>query len=354
MNPDQNTEPAQPEQPEQPEQPAQGVPQTPVESPETPVIPVEQPAPAPEGSAFGASAFSAPSAPAEPVAANLFGAAPVVSSENPAQPTVIGSSPNSDPLPNPAKKSKKKLIILLSAIVGALIILGAAAIAVYLIFFNVTHDDYQKAYTQATTVQEKLSTDAGISSDTSKESIDSAKTAYADFKTENAKLADLKAIKVDKDIHAKYVTYDAKAKSFISFMDGFLPSYEKFAGVTDQISALSADNSTSSFTSANVQKTIDLLKSADDITDPTLKTFLDTAISVYTEVLPQAKIYETSSSTSSQKLAAISAISDSYDKLSTASSKMSDDLDAKIKDVDPTDSLNALGQTITDKLNKTK
>jgi hypothetical protein len=362
MNP---TDPNQPEQP-QPEQPAPEAPQTPFEPtsvpvevsvPEAPVAPVEQPTPEASQSGFGASSFGTP-APTEAPAANPFGAPvssdapvnPFAAAAAPVAPAIIGSSPNSDPLPTPGGKSKKKLIILISAIVGALIVLGGAALAVYFIFFNVTHADYQKAYDQVSALRDKYSAGDSISSGSSKDTVDAAKTAYADFKTENAKLGDLKALKVDKDLNAKYKAYDTKAKAYIAFGDVFMPSLDRFVAANDQVAALGSGSS--SFTSVNIQKTIDIYKGIQDIGDPTLKAFVDSTVAVYEEILPQIKIYESSSSTSSQKYAAISAISDSSKKISTAGSKMSDDLDAKTKDVSLSDTLNSLGQAVTDKLNK--
>ena len=363
MNP---TDPNQP----QPEQPAPEVTATPVEptrapaeAPFTaaPVTSVEQPAIATSG--FGASSFgtSAPTetptenpietaavnpfgTPATPdAAANPFAAAPVMP---------IGSAPNSDPLPTPGGKSKKKLIILISAIVGALIVLGGAALAIYFIFFNVSHADYQKAYDQVSSLRDKYSAGDSISSGSSKDTVAAAKTAYADFKTENAKLGDLKAFKADKDLSAKYNAYTTKAKAYIDFGDVFIPSLDRFVAANDQVTSLGSGSS--SFTSANIQKIIDIYKGIQDIGDPTLKAFVDSTVSVYEEILPQIKVYESSSSTTMQKYAAISAISASSKKISAAASKMSDDLSAKTKDLSLSDTLNDLGKSVTDKLNKSK
>ena len=351
MNPDPN-QPAQPEQPTDPSQtPVPEASQTPAEP--TPFGPSASEQPAPASAEPAANPFGGTPVSSDAPASNPFGAAPAATPVTPAGPTTIGSSPNSDPAPDfNAKSKKKKLIILISVIVGALVILGGAAIAVYLMFFNVTHADYQKAYDQVSAVRDKYSADDSISSGSSKDTIDAAKTAYADFKTESAKLGDLKALKVDKDLNAKYKAYQAKEKDYIAFGDVFIPSLDSFITATDKISALGTG--ADSFSSANIQKTIDIYKGVQNISDPTLKAFVDSAVSIYEEILPQAKIYEASSSTSSQKLAAISAISDSSDKLSDAANKMSDDLETKTKAVSLEDVLNDLGQAVTNKTNGKK
>ena len=333
-------------------------PASPVESVETPTeVPVSNSL----GNTINAAAATPAEAPAEaPVdtaAPNPFGPAPTNADPLASTPLVpptgtIGSAPEGDVPASPEKKSKKKLIVLISIIVGALIVLGGAAVAIYLMFFAVTKADYQKAYDQVSTVRDKYSTGDSITSNSSKETVDAAKTAYADFKTENAKLVDLKALKSDKDLKAKYDAYAAKAKDYIAFGDAFIPSLDRFVTAADQVTALGTG--ASAFTSTNIQKTIDIYKGIDDIADPTLKSFVDSTIAAYEEILPQAKIYESTTSTSAQKYAAISAISNSGDKISTAANKMSDELNAKVKAVSLDDTLNDLGKAVTAKLNAAK
>ena len=327
--------------------------------PEQPT-PAPLPVPSPEVSqGFGASSFGTPApivTPIETPASNPF--TTPVSSDTPTNPLATppvaptDSPPSSDPLPPAGGKSKKKLIMLISAIVGVLILLGGVALAVYFTFFNVSHADYQKAHDQVIALRDKYSAGDNISSGSSKDTIATAKTAYADFKTESAKLGDLKALKADKDLNAKYKVYQDKAKAYIAFGDVFISSLDRFVTAADQVSALGTG--TSSFTSVNIQKTIDIYKGIQDIGDPTLKAFVDSTVSAYEEILPQIKIYESSSSTSAQKYAAMSAVSTSASKISKAGSKMSDDLGVKTKAVSLSDTLNDLGKTVTDKLNKSK
>ncbi|MFY9228315.1 MAG: hypothetical protein WAO28_03240 [Candidatus Microsaccharimonas sp.] len=340
MNPDQNV-PAGPTPPT-PEPTPTPVAPSPPSDPAQPVAPLTpdpsmsaMPSPA---TSFGpvASPEVTPSAPEVPVV--------------PAQPTaVFGSSPNNDPIPTPGGNSKKKLIILLSAIVGGLVLLGGIAVAVYVIFFMVTKEDYKKAYDQMSVVQQKTEDGSDITGGSSGEAFDTAKTSYEEYKVENAKLANLKAIRADADINKKYVAYEAKSKEFIVFMDAFIPSYEALVTATDSLSGFS-----SNFSSASVQTALTAFETASgDITDPTLKTYVDSVIVSYKELLVQMKAYEAATS-SSAKLAALNKISPLTSDLGDAASTMSKDLKERSDAVSPKDTFDALAKIITQKYNASK
>ncbi|MFZ3009423.1 MAG: hypothetical protein WA030_00160 [Candidatus Microsaccharimonas sp.] len=340
MNPDQNV-PADPTPPT-PEPTPTPVAPSPLSDPTQPVAPINPltPDPATPASTDAPSPFGAvPSPVATPVAPPV-----------PVQPTaVFGSSPNNDPIPTPGGNSKKKLIILLSAIVGGLIVLGGIAIAVYVIFFMVTKEDYKKAYDQMSIVQQKTDDGSDISSSSSESTFETVKTAYEEYKVENAKLANLKAIRADADIHQKYVAYEVKSKEFVAFMDAFLPSYGALLTATDSLSALSSD-----FSSASVQTALSAFETASgDITDPTLKTYVDSVIVSYKELLVQIKVYESASS-NSEKLAALNKISPLTSDLGDAATTMSKDLKERSDAVSPKDTFNALSKIITQKYNASK
>lgn len=344
MNPDQNA-PAGPTSPSpEPTPTPTPTPMTPSPSldPAQPVAPVSPMTPE-------------PTAPVSTDVPSPFGAAPAPVAEPavppvPAQPTaVFGSSPNNDPIPTPGGNSKKKLVILLSAIVGGLVVLGGIAVAVYVIFFMVTKEDYKKAYDQMGVVQQKTEDGSNVTGSSSESSFETVKTAYEEYKVENAKLADLKAIRADSEIHEKYVAYEAKSKEFIGFMDAFIPSYESLLTATDSLKALSSD-----FSSASVQTALTAFeKASGDITDPTLKTYVDSVIVSYKELLVQMKAYEEATS-SSAKLAALNKISPLTSDLGDAATAMSKDLKERSDAVSPKDTFNALSKIITQKYNASK
>ena len=379
MNPDPNQPQEQPTQPDQfapVPTPTTPEPAVSPEQPVAPVSPVETPietaTPIQPMSAVETPAPEAVAAPVETTAPNPFGGAPVasdVSAPNPfaaaanpdqvvdpAAPVVaavapLGSAPAGDPAATPPTKSKKKLIILISAIIGGLIILGGAALAIYLVFFTVTKADYQKASDQVSIVLDKYVTGSKASTNTSEDTVKATETAFNEFKAENAKLSDLKALRNDKELNVAYKAYDTKAKAFIALGDTLIPSLVKFVNASNEIKELGSG--ATSFTSANIQKTIDILKGV-DITDPTLKTYLASTISAYEEILPQMKIYESASSTTAQKYAAISAVSDASDKVLKAATTMTDALKEKEDAVDAETLLDDLSKAVTAKLNDAK
>jgi len=342
-----NSDPNQPQdQPQQPDQVAQ----TP--APEAPVVP-EQPVegaqaetPASTPNPFGSAPVSS-----DAPASNPFGAAPDPAASAPSS-TTIGSAPVGDPLSAPSPKSNKKLIVLISAIVGGLLVLGGIAFAIYFMFFAVTKADYQKAYDQVSLVRDKYKDAGSVSASSSEATIKETEADFEAFKTENAKLGGLKALKADKDLKAKYDAYNTKAVAYIALGNTLFPSLNRFVEASGEIKELGTGSS--SFTSANIQKMIDILKGIDDITDPTLKTYLDSTIKVYEEILPQVKIYESKTATSTEKRAAITAMSDSLGDISDAATKLSKDLKAKGEETDLADTLNDLGKTVTSKLNDAK
>lgn len=308
---------------------------TPPQPPEQPVTPAPLGQPAPLESAPLTVTPPAPTTP-EPAAANPF-----------AQPTtVIGSAPAGAPIATPngsGNGSKKKLIILLSAIIGGIVLLAGIGLVIYFLFFNVTKADYQKAYDQMKVVRDGVDAKPSVSS--SEDSMTLVKEKFETYKTENAKLGDLKAFRGDSELREKYSVYDKKAKAYIAFMEGYIPSLEKF------MVAIKAAGSAGTFTSAGVQKTIDAYEQAKDVTDPTLKEYITATLAYYKGILPQVRAYE-SASTSTAKLAAIREISAASSQLSTASKKFSTDLKARTDDISPTESFDELGKLVTKKLNE--
>lgn len=264
---------------------------------------------------------------------------------DPTAPVISGTGLNA----GPPKKSNKKIAILIGAIVAGLLVLGGAALAVYMMFFAVTKADYQKAYDQVSVVRDAYS-DGNGSSGSNAAALDGKKVAFEKFKTESAKLADFKAFKADKELRDKYAAYETKSKAFIAFGDSYIPSLEALIGAADDVEAIGSA-STVLTSSANVQKALDIYNGI-NVTNETLKMYVDSTIEMYTTVLPQAKIYESSTATNSEKSSALRKISSALSKLSSASSDMSKDIRAQTDAVALSDDLNNLGKAVTAKLNK--
>lgn len=348
MNPDQNIpteQPASTAASTDSQVPVQQIPVTDLTSQpvsEAPVEPTAQPVdPATPGVTPTPNPFSAQPVSSEAQAPNPFGGQPV---DAPA--TTPGPTASTDtavagaPITPPAGPSKKKLIVLISGIVGGLLVLGGAALAVFLIFFSVSHDDYVKAYNQVKAVSVAVS-DTDV---TGTREVDQLTASLEEYKTQNAKLADLKALNVDKDLSEKYKAYDVKAKAYIAFADAFIPSYGKLKTVTDSVL------NTTSLKSSSIQATITLIEDAGDVSDPTIKEYIDTLLKTYQEILPQVKIYETATS-STEKTKALNAISTASKALTTAADTFQTDLQDRYDSVSPSDAFDALSKAVTDKAN---
>ena len=257
-------------------------------------------------------------------------------------PTPDATTQSSQPVEPNTPKDKKKLIILISAIVGGLLLLGVIGAIVYSMFV-VTKDDYKQAYDQLNAVQDKVAA-ASISA-SSESALAETKTSYEAFKTENAKLGDLKALRADSDLNSKYKAYDEKSTAYIAFMDNFLPSYEKFLVASKSISG-----SGSLLKSADLQAVITAIENAGEVSDPTVKAYFKTSLDTYNLMLPQVKAYE-AATTSSEKSKALSGIVANTRTLSTASRTLSTDLKKRYDEVSPKDSFNELSKAVTEKYN---
>jgi len=297
--------------------------------------PSDQPAaPAPAPTEPAPLTVTPPPAPEQP-AANPF-----------TQPTsVIGSAPaGAAPAAMPSSGDpKKKRIILLSAIIGGIVLLAGIGLLVYFLFFNVTKADYQKAFDQMKVVRDGV--DAKATPSTSDDGMAEVKAKFESFKTENAKLGDLKAFRGDSELREKYSAYDKKAKAYISFMESYIPSLEKF------MVAIKAGGSSSTFSSAAVEKTIAAYEDAKDVSDPTLKEYINAALAYYKSILPHVQAYEVAT-TSSAKLAALREVTSSTSTLTAASKKFSADLKTRTDEISPKESFDELGKLVTKKLNE--
>lgn len=173
-----------------------------------------------------------------------------------------------------------------------------------------------------------------------------ATAAYETYKTEHAKLDDMKAIKFDAEINEKYKLYDAKADEFIVFMDGYLPSAAAFIDASESLESFS-------MTSASIQGAIDSYEAAvEKVTDPTLKEYLESTVATLKKMLPQVKIYEDTSNSTSERLAAANELSSIASEMTSAASTLSRDLRDRTEAISPEDSFNELVDVITKKLNE--
>ena len=295
-----------------------------------------------------APATETPVAPTEPVVeqppvvSNPFAAAqdaPVA----PAAAAPVSTPPIGSAAPAPGK-SKKKLVILLSSIIGGLIVLGGAAFAVYAMFFMVTKADYEAARDQLIVVKDVATDTTGVSPD-SEVTLDTMLAKVKELKTEHEKLASMRALTVDKDLKTVYDAYAVKANAAIAYQEAYAPSI--FALYSAQQEAAS---SASLYTTAGLEKAINALNNA-EITEPTIKTYVDKQIALYESLLADTKVNESATATSTEKLAALSRLSRAISDFAETTRTFSKEMQAKAEEVSYVDELNDLGKAITAKLN---
>ncbi len=321
--------------PEQPNDPNAVPPVTPPATPETPQEQplTSAPTPAPEAPAFTASNPEAPAAPAT----------------TPTDPTPVapfGAPAASTGAPVPPKGNKKGLIIGLIAAGAAILLLIIAAI-VYFAFFTVTKADYRAANEQLNAVSKTVSIRPSISSsDSPQEATAELKEAVDNFKAENEKLGDLKALRADAELNGKYKAYEEKADGYVKLLDGFVPSLEKYFTALAAVRDLSG-----SATPAQYREAAKVIDENKDVTDPSLKAYLETLSKAYNDLAGIRERYEAAGS-STERLAASRELLEKSRELSTAARTLSDDLEKRYDAVNPRDTFNDLSRTVADKANQ--
>lgn len=232
-------------------------------------------------------------------------------------------------------------------IIAAVVVLVAGlGFAAYALFFNVTREDYQQAYDQLREVRTDLR-EVSQSIDVTGTEYEEAQTAFAAFKEKHEALGSLKAYRADADLRTAYEAYDAKADEFIAFMEQFLPSMQSFSQASEAISGVSSDE----LNVATVQGSITALEDIGEVSDPTLKKFVEAALTMYRSILEPTRQSENSES-SSDRLDALSDISAALREYSSTTRELGDELEARFEAADPQDAFNALGEATTDKLNE--
>ncbi|MAU33770.1 hypothetical protein CL689_05515 [Candidatus Saccharibacteria bacterium] len=285
---------------------------------------------------FGATS-AAPEAPAQ-----SFAAAPV--SDLPQQPAPL--QPVGGPAITPPPQSNKpkkglKLGLILGGSALVLVVLGTLA---YFVFFNVTRDDYVAVHEQLELISDTVD-DVNVTTGTSSEDqIADAKEQFETFKTEHAKLGSMKAILFDSEVREKYEAYNEKAEAFIALFDDLLPSFEKLLAANEVFEDLG------DFTPENVQKVVDAYEAVGEVPDAAVNEYVQSTIEVMTNVKAALEQYEAAGSSADQ-YAAMNKVYDEVSKLSEASTKLADDVQERIEEVNPQEAFEALSDTVASKAN---
>lgn len=257
----------------------------------------------------------------------------------PLQP-IGGPAISTPPVNNKPKKGLKLGLI----IGGSALALVALAVIAYFVFFNVTRDDYVAVHDQLELISETVD-DVSVNGGTSSEDqIAAAKEQFETFKTEHAKLGSMKAILFDGEVREKYNAYNEKAEAFITLYDSLLPSFEKLMAANEVFEDLGE------FSPANVQQVIDAYEAVGEVPDAAVNEYVQSTIEVMTNVKSALEQYEAAGSSADQ-YAAMNKVYDEVSKLSEASTKLSDDIEERVEEVNPKEAFEALSDTVASKAN---
>lgn len=268
---------------------------------------------------------------------------PTVNNTTPAPATPFQPASNG---PIPPQKNKKNLLIGLIA-GGAALLLLIAAVIVYFLFFTVTKADYRAANEQLNTVSRTVAVRPSINSSSEPDqAVAELKTSVENYKKENAKLGDLKALRADGDLNQKYKAYNEKATAYIAMLDSFVPSLGKFLTATQAVSGLRGGA-----TPAQYDEVAKVIAANKDVSDPTLKTYLNSLSDTYTAI-SQIRQRSEAASSSSERLAASRELLTQTQALSAATRTLTQDLEKRYNDVNPRTSFNDLTRAVADKANQ--
>lgn len=323
--------PAAPEAPVTPEAPA------PVE-PTTPVAP------------------EAPVTPAAPAAPNLFAAAGTP--EAPAAPQTPGFAPT----PASQAPGSKNKIVLIAAIVGGAVLLAIIGVVAYFMLTSVSKQDYQEAtrqYNKVSVASAGLTSDVAsvsysISGDDDaefNEAVKEAEDSIAEIKTENEALSKMKAVRVG-DGAKLYGTFNDKVKNYLAYATDLIDSVKNLRPAMATCAKVSDATDTASRVAA-LKGCSSELQGVTDIPNAEMKTFIGTIATAYGDY---ASIYEQISALSNpygsqyeQYKALRDKMYDVQDKISEASSTLSDSLEKRDDEMSVKDSAKALGDFLTEK-----
>lgn len=332
---------------------------------ETPVTPV------PESTPVTPEVAPAPAAPvAEPAvsseSANPFAAAgtPEVSptptdSAAPASP--FGAAVPAPGAPAPKQKNTKK-IVLLASVIGGIILLGVAALIVFLLLTTVSKQDYADAAKQYNAVSQAYSDldrlDSSFSSVNSSnsanlnETVAEAEGKMATVKTENEKLGKLKAVSVGEG-KKLYDEFDKKLTGYVAYNEGVATTLKNLSPALDVCSSSSAN--TNDMLGA-LKKCETALNDVKDLPNPEFKTYVDTLKVQYGEIIKVyegvAKITDPYGSQYDEYRALRDKTYEITDALSDASTTLKDSLNKKVKELDPKPAADALRSFLNEQQRK--
>lgn len=310
-----------------------------------------------------------------PVPGVVVPQSPAPTAQDPAQPvpTTTQSTPYSSPQPdysapvqpqpygapvqypqNASAGKNNKIIIIIASIVGGLLLLTGAIIVLLLVFGGPTKADYSKAaqkISEANSAYNDMSLksyDLASSSSTEtsrKNAQETIKTKMTVLNTTLQEAGNMKAVKRDKDVNAKYIAVEAKRAKFNVSMEKMLDISDKFVPVYVELSDMSSTSTANDIAAAQTK-----LEGIGTLKDDATNTFVTASInflkavgeySTYRETYINGGAYNSNAYTKYN--AATNTYYDALKDWQSSLEKMSDDAELK-------NELNALADVLNTKI----
>ncbi len=241
-------------------------------------------------------------------------------------------------------------------------LLAIIGVVAYFMLTSVSKQDYQEAtrqYNKVSVASAGLTSDVAsvsysISGDDDaefNEAVKEAEDSIAEIKTENEALSKMKAVRVG-DGAKLYGTFNDKVKNYLAYATDLIDSVKNLRPAMATCAKVSDATDTASRVAA-LKGCSSELQGVTDIPNAEMKTFIGTIATAYGDY---ASIYEQISALSNpygsqyeQYKALRDKMYDVQDKISEASSTLSDSLEKRDDEMSVKDSAKALGDFLTEK-----
>ncbi len=253
---------------------------------------------------------------------------------------------------------KKKKLFIIGGTVAATLIVVLAGVFLFSKLSSVSQDDYRKASSTVNTTESKLSeahsavtslTYMSNSTETQvTNNVDSAKKAIEEYKLAVGKLKDEKALK-NGEVNKQYKAFKELDEKHLPIIESFVDSSGKVLVPITKCTKTLSETSTTTATGviASLKDCITSLSGVENVSDSDMKSLVTTTVSTFKEV---SGILEQLNSTPTSNYALRSELRtkyyDAYDTYRDRAKDIDSNIEKKLKDSDPTDTLRTLSDTI--------
>jgi hypothetical protein len=238
--------------------------------------------------------------------------------------------------------NSKKRPIIIAAIFGIALLVVIAISLIVASMSRVSAEEYTAANDQVRKVSSSLSGTQIISPSLTDEQLDQFNERLQTFKTENAKLNDLVALQRDNQLKPLYQDYKTKADQYVSFNDQLQPSLRRYVEISREIRG-----SGNTLTEERIRTTIAALENRDEVTEPTIRSFLDDTLDAYKRLEPLVSQYQNGNPL--ERITALGKINQINSELTTKVRELVSDINQRFDETNPRAGLQKLRTAVADK-----